>query len=205
MKLMICGDSLLLQLLASPFLVGALFLPPTPWAFLSLLPAYLVGEMWIGVCLACVISLVPVDTASAAIALFLFIINNIGGTLNLLVPPLETAIGLQYALLILFPGLYVLAAVLFIVTFVLLKLSPCQRKHRRVRRRSTSVRVREVSPLIQNADTESSSDEDSDVLDVEEGEGLGASFVYITPKGDSLEQEDGSLEQELGESFESKI
>ena len=65
--------------------------------------------------------------------------------------------------------------------------------------------MREVSPLIQNADTESSSDEDSDVLDVEEGEGLGASFVYITPKGDSLEQEDGSLEQELGESFESKI
>lgn len=170
--------------------------------------------MWIGVCLACVISLVPVDTASAAIALFLFIINNIGGTLNLLVPPLETAIGLQYALLILFPGLYVLAAVLFIVTFVLLKFSPCQHKHRRVRRRSTSVRVREVSPLIQNTDSDSSSDEDSDVLDVEEGEGLGASVVYITPKGESLEQEEdsldlvqeeGSLEQELGESFESKI
>ena len=199
--------SLLLQLLASPFLVGALFLPPTPWAFLSLLPAYLVGEMWIGVCLAIVISLVPVDTASAAIALFLFIINNIGGTLNLLVPPLETAIGLQYALLILFPGLYVLAAVLFILTFCSLKFSPCQHKHRRVRRRSTSVRVREISPLIQNTDTDtdtdSSSDADSEVLEVEGGEGLGASFVFI--RGESLEQEEDGLEQELGESFESKI
>ena len=65
--------------------------------------------------------------------------------------------------------------------------------------------MREVSPLIQNTDTNSSSDEDSDALDVEEGEGLGASVVYITPKGESLEQEEGSLEQELGESFESKI
>lgn len=74
--------------------------------------------------------------------------------------------------------------------------------------------MREVSPLIQNTDSDSSSDEDSDVLDVEEGEGLGASVVYITPKGESLEQEEdsldlvqeeGSLEQELGESFESKI
>ena len=166
--------------------------------------------MWIGLCLAIVISLVPVDTASAAIALFLFIINNIGGTLNLLVPPLETAIGLQYALLILFPGLYVLAAVLFILTFFLLKFSPCQHKHRRIRRRSTSVRVREVSPLIQNTDTDtdtdtdSSSDVDSEVLDVEEaGEGLGASFVFI--KGESLDQEEDGLEQELEESFESKI
>ena len=65
--------------------------------------------------------------------------------------------------------------------------------------------MREVSPLIQNTDTDSSSDADSDVLDVEEGEGLGASFVFITAKGESLEQEEDGLEQELGESFESKI
>ena len=66
-----------------------------------------------------------------------------------------------------------------------------------------------MSPLIQNTDTDtdtntdSSSDADSEVLEVEGGEGLGASFVFI--RGESLEQEEDGLEQELGESFESKI
>lgn len=104
------------QLVAIPFLVGVIYLPPNPWAFLSLLPAYAIGEMWIGVCLAIVITMAPTDITSAAVALFLFIINNLGGSMPLLVPPLEMAIGLRSALLVLFPGLYLLAAVLFAIT-----------------------------------------------------------------------------------------
>lgn len=201
-----------LQLLASPFLVGVLFLPPNPWAFLSLLPAYIVGEMWIGVCLAVVISLVPPDTTSAGVALFLFIINNIGGTLTLLIPPLEAAIGLRYALLILFPGLYVLAAVLFAATFIVLRFGTCQRRYRRAHRRS-SLRVREGSPLIQNADMDSSSESESDIVDIE-GDGLEASFVFITTKGEGykhLQEEDRDLKledeltQKMTESYESEI
>ena len=59
------------QVTAIPFLVGVLYLPPSPWAFLSLLPAYAIGEMWIGVCLAVVIAMAPSDISSAAVALFL--------------------------------------------------------------------------------------------------------------------------------------
>ena len=109
------------QLLAIPFLIGVLYLPPHPWAFLSLLPAYAIGEMWIGVCLAVVITMAPSDITSAAVALFLFIINNLGEVMPLLVPLLEMAIGLRSSLLVLFPGLYFLAAVLFAVTLCVWK------------------------------------------------------------------------------------
>ena len=104
---------------AAPFLFGALYLPP-PWAFLSLIPAYLTGEMWIGVCLAVVMDLVPVSLTSAAVAIYLFIINNIGGSLNLALPALEGAVGFRSALIILFPGTYLTAAVLFAAAVLLI-------------------------------------------------------------------------------------
>lgn len=109
------------QLLACPFLVGTVLLPPEPWAFLCLLPAYVIGEVWIGVCLAVVIELVPGRVVPAAVAFFLFIINNIGGATPLLVPWLKASLNLRYALLILFPGTYLLAAVVFAVVLVLAK------------------------------------------------------------------------------------
>lgn len=116
---------ILSQLLACPFLVGAILLPPDPWAFLCLLPAYIVGEVWIGVCLAVVIELVPHRVVAAAIAVFLFVINNIGGAMPLLVPVLEARINLRYTLLILFPGMYLIAASLFCVVLVIVKCTEC--------------------------------------------------------------------------------
>ena len=108
------------QLLAVPFLVGAVLLPPNPWAFLCLLPAYVVGEVWIGVCLAVVIEMVPRRVVAVAIAFFLFVINNIGALLPLLIPALESGLELRYILLLLFPGSYLLAAILFAATLALL-------------------------------------------------------------------------------------
>lgn len=108
------------QLIAAPFLVGAVLLPPDPWAFLCLLPAYMVGEVWIGVCLALVIEMVPRRVVAVAVAFFLFLINNIGGMFPLLIPALETKLELRYILLLLFPGSYVLAAILFAVTLAVL-------------------------------------------------------------------------------------
>ena len=67
---------LLIQILAAPFLIGVLFLPP-PWAFLILLPAYVVVRCGL-VCLVTVVELVFVGVGSAAVALYLFIINRIG-------------------------------------------------------------------------------------------------------------------------------
>ena len=104
------------QLLAAPFLVGTVFLPPNPWAFLCLLPAYIVGEVWIGVCLAIVIEMVPRRVVAVAVAFFLFVINNIGGLFPLLIPALDNKLQLRYVILLLFPGAYVVAAILFAVT-----------------------------------------------------------------------------------------
>ena len=46
-------------MMAAPFAAGALFLP-FPWCFISLLPAFAFGEMWIGVTIAVVVDIVPV-------------------------------------------------------------------------------------------------------------------------------------------------
>ncbi len=88
---------------------------PVPYNFLSYLPALVVGEMWIGVCLAVVIEMVPLAVAAAAVAIFLFVINNIGGCVNLLVPPLAAACGIKYALLILVAGPYAVAGTVFLL------------------------------------------------------------------------------------------
>ena len=88
---------------------------PVPYNFISYLPALVVGEMWIGVCLAVVIEMVPLTVAAAAVAIFLFVINNIGGCVNLLVPPLKAVLGIKYALLILVAGPYALAGSVFLL------------------------------------------------------------------------------------------
>lgn len=115
------------QLCACPFLVGAVLLPP-PWAFLCLLPAYIIGEVWIGVCLAVVIELVPGRVLATAVAFFLFVINNIGGALPLLIPALEAKIDLRNTILLLFPGTYLLAAALFAVVLLVIKCEECWRQ-----------------------------------------------------------------------------
>ena len=50
--------------------------------------------MWIGVCLTCVLELVPEKIRGAAVGYYLFIITNIGGNIPLLLPPLRTAFAL---------------------------------------------------------------------------------------------------------------
>jgi len=48
-----------------------------------------VGEMWIGITLAVIVELVPIDIRTSAIALYLFIITNIGGNIQLVVPSIK--------------------------------------------------------------------------------------------------------------------
>ena len=108
------------QVIAAPFAAGALFLKP-PYAFISLIPSNIIGEMWIGVTLTVVVELVPNTIRSPAIAGYLFIISIIGGNMPLLVPPLKRLTSLRTALYILFPGLYLLSSVLFLLTVFSLK------------------------------------------------------------------------------------
>ena len=126
-----------------------------------LLPAYVVGEMWIGVCLVTVVELVPVSVASAAVALYLFIINNIGGNLSLLIPPLQSKIGLRYSLFLLFPGCYLLGALFFFFTFLLLRFVKKSQERSSSR---ISMKIPEKQGLLQQAD----SDEENEEEDVEE-------------------------------------
>merc|ERR1711871_281864 len=117
------------QLVAAPFCAGALLLRtsgehPSPLPFLSLIPANVIGEMWVGVTLTVVMELVPAGMRGTAIAVYLFIISNIGGNANVLVTPLRSALGydnFDYTLLIMYPGMYVGGAVLFLLALFLVR------------------------------------------------------------------------------------
>ena len=115
------NNHLLLQMIAAPFAAGALFLP-FPWCFISLLPAFAFGEMWIGVTMAVVVDIVPVLIQGSAIAVYLFIITVVGGNFNILVTAfVQAGLEREWALLITFPGLYMLSSLLFILTFFVLR------------------------------------------------------------------------------------
>jgi len=73
------------NVVAAPFAVGVL-LAPYPWCFICLIGAYVFGEMWIGVLLTLIIELVPKQMSATSIAVYIFIITNIGGNAPLLVP-----------------------------------------------------------------------------------------------------------------------
>jgi len=47
--------------------------------------------MWVGITLAVVIEVVPVPLRTSAVAVYMFIISNIGGNMPLLVPVLKSA------------------------------------------------------------------------------------------------------------------
>ncbi|EDV27969.1 uncharacterized protein TRIADDRAFT_12709, partial [Trichoplax adhaerens] len=103
------------QAVASPFALLTLLLPP-PWAFIALIPSNIIGEMWIGVTLAVIVEVVPSNIRTVAVAIYLFIITNIGGLMPLLIPPIATSTSLRTALILLFPGLYLLSSGLFFIT-----------------------------------------------------------------------------------------
>lgn len=182
---------LFLQIFAAPFLVGAVYLYPIQWAFLSLIPAYIIGEAWLGICLTVAIELVPIEVSPASIALFLFISNNISSLVPLLLPKLRDFYGLQRAMLILFPGLYIISALLFCVSLSLLVIgelckkseqvkakSPGQAKEasrQRRRRRRMQAKLSESSPLlqernysVQGPESDSSYSDSDDFVEVDE-------------------------------------
>ena len=118
-----------LQILATPFAAGALFLP-YPWCFLSLIPSNLFGEMWVGVTSAIVVDLAPSKIRTGVVALYLFIITIIGGNFNLIVTPITDAFEEHFSTLtsywlsltMSFPALYALSSVLFVFAFFLMRL-----------------------------------------------------------------------------------
>jgi hypothetical protein len=91
-----------------------------PWAFIAHIPAVTIGEMWIGVCIAVVVDLVPVDLTASAVAVYFFVIQIIGGNMPLLLPPVASAWDTRIALLVCFPGGFIAAALFFGAALLLL-------------------------------------------------------------------------------------
>ncbi|XP_067867937.1 protein spinster homolog 1-like [Heterodontus francisci] len=107
------------QVAAAPFVAGALWLNP-PYCFLSLIPANIMGEMGIGVTLTVIVELVTPSIRTPAVAIYIFIISNVGGNAPLLVTPLTVLWGLRVALLVLCPGMYITGSLLYLLTLCVL-------------------------------------------------------------------------------------
>lgn len=62
--------------------------------------------MWFGIVFAVVVEIVPLHLRSTTIGAFLFVMNNIGGNLPILVEPTRRAIGFRESLYIYYAGFY---------------------------------------------------------------------------------------------------
>jgi len=65
-----------------------------------------VAEMWFGIVFAVVVEIVPLNLRSTTVGVFLFVMNNIGGNLPILVEPTRMAIGFRESLYIYYAGFY---------------------------------------------------------------------------------------------------
>ena len=108
------------QFLGAPLQVGLLLLPD-PWCFISHMISYLVAETFFGIAASVVIGLVPSDLTTSAMSIYFFSVQIIGGNMPIFVTPITDALSLKAAMLICFPGFYVVAGFLFLVDYILLR------------------------------------------------------------------------------------
>merc|ERR1712062_278584 len=96
----------LFTLLATPFSLLTLHFDP-PYAFTTLIFYYFFAETWFSLVFTVLVEIVPASIRSFCIGTFLFLMNNVGGNLPLLIDPLAKlrGLGLQTALYIFWPGL----------------------------------------------------------------------------------------------------
>jgi len=107
----------LCTMLATPFAVLTLYLEP-PKAFATLMGYYFFAETWFSLLFTVVVEVVPAHIRSGTIGTFLFLMNNVGGNLPMLVEPLAKSPGLDlhWALYIMWPGLLAASGLLFLVS-----------------------------------------------------------------------------------------
>ena len=65
--------------------------------------------MWFGVLFAILVEVIPAEICSFTVAIFLFIMNNVGGNLPVIVDPLRQLMGYREVLLLVYPGFYLLS------------------------------------------------------------------------------------------------
>lgn len=93
------------QLIATLPAFGSVFFDPV-WAMITLGLSYFFAEMWFGIVFAIVVEIVPLQVRSSTIGVFLFVMNNIGGNLPILVDPIAKSIGYRGSIMIFYAGFY---------------------------------------------------------------------------------------------------
>jgi len=113
-RLAVLGSALVLS---SPLAAGTLFLDP-PLAFVSLLGYYLLAETWFGILFVTLVEVAPPRVKTSVLGIFLFMMNNVGGNLPVLLDPLSKLVGYREALLFLFPGMVGFSGLLFLLAIL---------------------------------------------------------------------------------------
>ncbi|XP_014216741.1 uncharacterized protein LOC106645405 [Copidosoma floridanum] len=111
------------QLIATPFAFGSVYFAPT-WAMITLGISYFFAEMWFGILFAIVVEIVPLSLRSTTVGVFLFVMNNIGGNLPILVEPVSKAIGYRESLYIFYAGFYGISSLMFLATMFMMPGAP---------------------------------------------------------------------------------
>lgn len=96
------------QLIATPFAFGSVIFEPM-WAMINLGISYFFAEMWFGIVFAILVEVVPLRLRSTTVGIFLFVMNNIGGNLPILVDPVAKAYNYRVAINIFYAGFYLLS------------------------------------------------------------------------------------------------
>lgn len=65
--------------------------------------------MWFGIVFAVLVEIVPVQVRSTTVGVFLFVMNNIGGNLPILVEPVAKYLGYRQSVMIFYAGFYLLS------------------------------------------------------------------------------------------------
>ena len=65
----------------------------------------LLAETWFAILFTVIVEIVPADVRAVVVGIFLFLMNNIGGNIPILVEPLEDATSKRTALLIMYAGM----------------------------------------------------------------------------------------------------
>ena len=102
------------QLLATPFAVLVLYLEP-PGALVSLIAYYFCSETWFAILFTVITEICKPEVKSTCIAVFLFLMNNVGGNLPVIVDPVSKAIGYREAIYVFWPGCVGLCGLIFFV------------------------------------------------------------------------------------------
>ncbi|KAF9406711.1 hypothetical protein HW555_013018 [Spodoptera exigua] len=107
------------QLIATLPAFGSVVFGPL-WAMITLAISYFFAEMWFGIVFAILVEIVPLSVRSTTVGVFLFVMNNVGGNLPILVDPVSKIIGYREAIMIFYAGFYGISSIMFFLTMFLM-------------------------------------------------------------------------------------